>query len=98
MRALLVLLTITTMASFSLVIGAAPAMAAEVGPLVLSALSTPRDENAAMSKINEAPRYAAACGLCTDEDCCGGTATGWKLCTSDCPSGQYKCMQVAACP
>lgn len=40
----------------------------------------------------------AACGLCTDVDCCGGSENGWKLCQSDCPSGQYKCMQVAVCP
>ncbi|MCG6859357.1 MAG: hypothetical protein LJE67_14960 [Salaquimonas sp.] len=43
-------------------------------------------------------RYALnACGLCTDVDCCGGAENGWKLCKSDCPSGQYRCEQVAVC-
>jgi NADH:ubiquinone oxidoreductase subunit F (NADH-binding) len=38
-----------------------------------------------------------ACGLCTDVDCCGGTAQGWKLCS--CGDGTYKCCQnVAQCP
>ncbi len=42
-------------------------------------------------------RVANACGLCTDEDCCGGTENGWKLCKADCPEGQYKCEQVSLC-
>lgn len=46
-------------------------------------------------------RFAASscysCGLCTDVDCCGGSAQGWKLCS--CGDGTYKCCQnVATCP
>ncbi len=59
---------------------------------------TPDRERPATILPETGPRYAAACGLCTDEDCCGGTENGWRLCKSDCPEGQYKCMQVATCP
>ncbi len=38
------------------------------------------------------------CGMCRDEECCGGAALGWKLCKSNCPPGQYVCMRVATCP
>ena len=43
-------------------------------------------------------KYANACGLCSNVDCCGGASLGWKLCKSNCPTGQYKCLQVATCP
>ncbi len=62
------------------------------------ALATPiPDSSGAPNLLHGLPQYAAACGLCTDVDCCGGTENGWKLCASDCPSGQYKCEQVAEC-
>lgn len=68
----------------------------------LAALSAPRAAGSDLlqrwSARNAARVAQAACGLCTNVDCCGGSANGWKLCRSNCPSGQYKCMQVATCP
>ena len=69
-----------------------------VAGLEASAERIPNFSKQVLPKRNDLIRYAAACGLCTDEDCCGGTENGWRLCKSDCPEGQYKCMQVATCP
>lgn len=62
------------------------------------ALAVPQSQGRAKAPdVTGLRRYAAACGICSDVDCCGGSENGWKLCQSDCPSGQYKCEQVAEC-
>ena len=75
----------------------APALA---GDIVLLALAAPNASQANGQVMNFGPEKRLAlnaCGLCTDVDCCGGSENGWKLCKSDCPSGQYRCEQVAVC-
>lgn len=78
-------------------VGIAPSSAGEAQ---LLALAAPEASQATGQVLNYGAdkRYALnACGLCSDVDCCGGSENGWKLCASDCPSGQYRCEQVAVC-
>lgn len=97
MRAMFIPLVVAATAALALLTGPTPSYA---GDLRLFASAVPNASRASRTmtpKADEPVRYANACGLCTDEDCCGGTENGWKLCKNGCPEGQYKCEQVAYC-
>jgi hypothetical protein len=74
-----------------------PGDGARTRMLASRAVPERQQELTTLEKLASPGRYANACGLCSDVDCCGGAENGWKLCSSDCPSGQYKCEQVAVC-
>ena len=98
MRLLFIALVMAVTASSALLATSQPSSA---GDNLLFASAAPdaskQEGRIATPNMSEPRLYANACGLCTDEDCCGGTENGWKLCKDGCPQGQYKCEQVAYC-
>ena len=99
MRAVYRVLAIVTLVLITFANSFSPVVADGPSSVKISYAAAP-DNNNFLGRLRpiQLRRYAAACGLCTNVDCCGGASLGWKLCKSNCPKGQYKCMQVAACP
>ena len=98
MRRLSIIPVSTAAFLFALTAGSGPSLAGDVQLLLASAVPNASQATGQVMNFGAEQRLALnACGLCSDVDCCGGSENGWKLCASDCPSGQYRCEQVAVC-